>query len=152
MDQVYGIFKSWNVAIRQAFSVHRCTHRYFIEAISESMHPKVMLLLRFVTFVSSLRKSTKLGVRLLARLAEGVNGTVMGKTLNNLTRMCNLTSLKQLTSTKVKENVVYQRIPVEEQWRIGVVKELLQLRSNVLTLEGFTNDEVAEILDHICCT
>ena len=146
------IFKSWNVTVRQAFGVHRCTHRYFIEAISESMHPKVMLLSRYVTFVNSLRKSSKLGVRLLTRLAEGDNRTVMGRTLSNLIRMCNLTSLEQLTSTKVKENVVYQSIPAEEQWRIGVAKELLQLRSNVLTLEGFTSDEVEKILDHICCT
>ena len=146
------IFKSWNVMVRQAFNVHRCTHRYLIEVISESMHPKVMLLSRFVTFVNSLRESTKLSVRLLARLAEGDKRTVMGRTLNNLTMMCNLTNLEHLTSSKVKENVVYQSTPAEEQWRIGVVKELLQLRSNVLTLHGFTSEEVTEILDHICCT
>ena len=32
------LFKSWNVAIRQAFDVSMCTHRYLIEAISKSMH------------------------------------------------------------------------------------------------------------------
>ena len=40
------LYKSWNVSIRNAFNVDRCTHRYLIETISESMHPKVMLACR----------------------------------------------------------------------------------------------------------
>ena len=35
-------FTSWNVAMRQCFSVDRLTHRYIIESMSAKLHPKNM--------------------------------------------------------------------------------------------------------------
>ena len=52
------LFAAWNVAIRMCFDVHRATHRYFIEEMSDSLHPKVMLCSRFVSFHQSLLKCT----------------------------------------------------------------------------------------------
>ena len=78
------LYKSWNVAIRQVFDVDRCTHRYLIESISSSLHPKVMLASRYVTFYRSLISSSKLCVRVLARLFEKDQRTVLGKTLDQL--------------------------------------------------------------------
>ena len=37
------IYAAWNVAIRICFNVDRSTHRYLIEELSDSIHPKVML-------------------------------------------------------------------------------------------------------------
>ena len=88
------LYKSWNVSMRQMFDVDRCTHRYLIESISNSMHPMVMLSSRFVTFWRTLINSSKLCIRLLARLSEKDNRTVMGRTLNTLVRECGLEDIK----------------------------------------------------------
>ena len=81
------LYKSWNVTIRQVFGVDRCTHRYLIETISNSMHPKVMLSSRYVAFYRSISKSTKFPVRLLARFFKADKITVLGKTLETLCNM-----------------------------------------------------------------
>ena len=139
------LFKSWNVAVRQAFRVHRCTHRYLIEPISGTVHPKVELLARFVTFYKSLKNSTKLGLRLLVRLAERDGRTIMGKTLNRLSLLCSINDIMQLTSRHVKKNLAYHPVPIGELWRISIVKELIHS-----DLEGFSNEEIIEMKDFIC--
>ena len=62
------LYKAWNVAVRLAWSVPNTTHRYLIEPISESLHPKVMLSSRYVSFVKRLSSSPKYVIRVLASL------------------------------------------------------------------------------------
>ena len=38
----------------------------------------------------------------------------------------------------------------ENAWRIPLLKDLLLIRSNPNVLEGFNDDEIAEIIDDIC--
>ena len=124
------LYKSWNVTIRQAFNVDRCTHRYLIETIFESMHPKVMLASRYVTFYNSLIHSSKLCVRLMAKLCQDDLRTVLGRTLATLANVCNLSNPDLLTSQCVKRNLTYFAIPDNEEWRRNSVLELLQLRDH----------------------
>ena len=56
--------------MRQAFDVDRCTHRYLIESIFDTIHPKVMTFARYLTFWKALVTSSKFAVRLLAKLSE----------------------------------------------------------------------------------
>ena len=144
------LYKSWNVTIRQAFNVDRCTHRYLIETISESMHPKVMLASRYVTFYKSLIHSSKLCVRLMAKLCQDDLRTVLGRTLATLANVCNLSNPDLLTSQCVKRNLTYFAIPDNEEWRRNSVLELLQLRDHGLYLEGFSEDEVTTMLNNVC--
>ena len=140
------LYKSWNVTVRQVFNVHRCTHRYLIEAISGTVHPKVELLSRFVTFYKSLIKSSKLGVRMLARISERDCRTVMGRTLDRLSKLCSLKDIMELSSSHVRRDIVYHEVPDEELWRISMIKELIEF-----DIEGFSDLEVAEMKDYICC-
>ena len=64
------IYRSWNVAIRNIYGVDRTTHRYLIEPLSKSLHPKVMLLSRLVGFYKAQLKSPKMTVRFLIKIAE----------------------------------------------------------------------------------
>ena len=70
-------YKSWNVSMRKAFDVDRCTHRYLIESISDTMHPKVMISARYVTFWRALVTSSKFAVRLLAKISERDTGDLL---------------------------------------------------------------------------
>ena len=144
------LYKSWNVAIRQAFNVDRCTHWYLIEIISNSLHPKIMLASRYVTFSRSLFTSPKLYVRLLARLSGTDQRTVLGRTLNTLCGLCDLDDTSLLTSTWVKSKMSYFSIPEVEQWRVNTVTELLQLRDHKLSLPGFSEDEIEAMLKFTC--
>ena len=144
------LYKSWNVAMRMNFDVNRCTHRYLIEPMSKSMHPKVMLSSRYVTFHGSLISSNKPCVRLLARLSERDSRTVMGRTLDSLCKQCGVTDLNLLTSKHVKTKMSYFSIPEEHKWRANTVTELLQLKKKSLSLPGFSFGEIKNMLDFVC--
>jgi hypothetical protein len=146
------LYKSWNVSIREAFNVDRCTHRYLIETMSNSLHPKIMLASRYVTFHKSLITSSKLSVRVMARLVETDQRTVMGRTLDSLCSQLNISDINLLTSTGVKTKLKYFETPSEEEWRSSMVTELIKLRNQSLSLPGFTQDEINAMLVFTCTT
>ena len=114
------------------------------------MHPKVMLASRYVSFYKSLIHSPKLCVRLMAKLCQDDLRTVLGNTLATLANCCNLSTPDLLTSQCVKRNLTYFTIPDDEEWRRKFVLELLQLRDHDLSLEGFSEDEVNTLMNHVC--
>ena len=144
------LYKSWNVTIRQAYNVDRCTHRYLIEPISNSLHPMAMLASRYVSFHKSLVSSSKLSVRVMARLFETDQRTVLGRTLDKLSNMMNLPDINLLSPCEIKRKLRYFEIPDEEKWRIESVAELLKLRNQSLSLPGFSKDEINIMLFNTC--
>ena len=90
-------------------------------------------------------------MRLLARLFEKDGRTVMGRTLNSLCRECKLEDIEHLTANLVKKKSEYFRAPDNEQWRLRLVPELLQLRSENMKLQGFTSNEIEDMI-HFTCT
>ena len=141
-----GLYKAWNVAVRLAFQVPRNTHRYLIEEISGCLHPKVMLASRYVKFVEQLKSSNKMGIRVLANLAEQDQRTVMGRTMSVLAREC-MCEVGDLTPSNVKNTLKYFPVPEEETWRLGPIHELT---ADDLFVPGFTDEETSEILDTLC--
>ena len=102
-------------------------------------------------------KSKKLPVRFLARLVESDQRTVMGtgRTLSSLLAICKLKSeeLPQLNAGLIKKNMLFSRVPAEDELRIHLGQELLQLRDiGNIDLLDFTLEEQEEILNHICVT
>ena len=144
------LYKSWNVTIRQAYNVDRCTHRYLIEPMSNSLHPMAMLASRYVSFHKSLVSSSKLSVRVMARLFETDQRTVLGRTLDKLSNMMNLPDINLLSPCEIKRKLRYFEIPDEEKWRIESVAELLKLRNQSLSLPGFSKDEINIMLFNTC--
>ena len=46
----------------------------------------------------------------------------------------------------------YNMVPQSEAWRIYLVKELLDIKHENVEVLGMENDELDQILDHICTT
>jgi hypothetical protein len=141
-----------SMTIRDALYVDRCIHKYLVESISNTMHPKTMLASRYVTFYKALTNSTKLIVRFLASLFETDQRTLMGRTLDILCRQLDISDPSQLSSCIVKRTLKYSEIPEEEKWRTSTVTELLKLRSQSLSLPGLTQDEIDAMLVYTCTT
>ena len=146
-NEVDRIFKSWNVSVRIAFDIPFTSHRYLIEPLSGSPHPKTMLSSRFMKFKDSLCSSSKMEVSLLANLASNDNRTVMGKTLAKLKREL---GCQVLTTGVVKKNMEYFPIPDEERWRLGFMEELLDVKSNDREIENFSNIDVQNMIAALC--
>ena len=143
------LFKSWNVCIRQVFRLDRKTHRQLIEPISGAPHLKTVLLCRYRNFHESLLKSQKIELRFLARLNERDNRTVMGSTLSNISLSCGL-NFENLTSKNILSNMTVLPHDKEKVLQESMIMELLSWRENKTEIEGFTKEELEEILKYAC--
>ena len=145
--EVDRIFKSWNVSVRIALGVPPTTHRYFVEPLAGSPHPKTMLSTRYIKFRDSLITSKKLEVALLANLSIDDNRTVMGKTLARLRRELNV---EEISANLVKKNLKYFPTPDCEMWWLGFLEELLDIDANNDTLENLSNTDVKDMIAALC--
>ena len=114
--EVERLYKAWNVSIRHALRIPNTTHRYLIEPLSRSMHPKVMLSSRLVSFKDTIVNSSKLMIRLLVNLFKGDWRTVIGRNLGLIRREL---GGDLPTPELVKKNLKYFSVPVEQAWRVG---------------------------------
>ena len=135
------VFRSWNVTVRNVFSIPFTTHRYLIEPLSACMHPKTMLTSRYVKFLGSLMSSTKNSVRFLVNLVKDDNRTLTGRTLS---RICDDTNLQRssLSAGLVRKNVVYFPVPAGQEWRSNIILELLNVRKSTLWIGNLESDEL----------
>ena len=59
---------------------------------------------------------------------------------------CN-SSKDSLTSATVKKSMKYFSVPDNEQWRVGILTELL---SETIEIPGFASQEIEDIKNYIC--
>ena len=146
--EVTRIFSTWNVSIRNIFSLPRTTHRYFIEDISACVHPKTMLCSRFVKFIEGVSSCNKFSIRYLGNLVKDDRRTLVGRTLSRIASDCNIprASVTYNTVKKLK-----YRIPTEkDMWRVPFLKELLSVRQGEMEVEGFDKDALNVLIEDIC--
>ena len=142
------LYSAWNIAVRMAFDLPRDCHRYFIEEISELLHPQVMLAKRFLKFHETLQRSKKFSVRFLSELSGGNIVTTYGKNLWNIQNKCE----ENVTSRNLSKLLRYAPVPEQEKWRIEAAKDMLEVKwiiSEITNMET-DNGDVDELLNHIC--
>ena len=115
-----------------AFGVPPTTHRYLIEHLSGTHHPKTMLCSRYKKFVDSLVSSSKMEVALLANMAKENNRTVVVKTMSRMKRELDC---EDLTSTFISKNLKYFPVPHNEEWCLTFIDELLPVDENENTID-----------------
>ena len=59
--------------------------------------------------------------------------------------------LPRLNSNMVKKKVKYRDVPLGEEWRINIGKELLKIRNGTdMELPGFTSEECDKLMQYVC--
>ena len=145
MNQLY---RTWNKAVRILFNVPIDTHTYLIETISKSLHPKVMLSSRFVTFHRTNISCKKPSIRLLSSLASSDQRTSYGRNLKNISDDCNV-PIDDLTNNLVKKLMNYKSPSDDQKWRVKLVNELLGARLGMLDIP-LPDDQINHLLTFAC--
>ena len=135
--------------MRVMFNMPLCTHKFFIEPISETEHLKFVLLDRFIKFRDQVMRCAKSLMKLLFNTFQHNSNTAKGKNMRNIMILCNKNDINDLTSSDL-DSLIYKNIPRDEEWKIGIVQELLETKEDPDTLLGFTFEEVDHILHDIC--
>ena len=52
----------------------------------------------------------------------------------------------------VKNCIIFREIPVEEEWRISFLNELISAKNNNIVIDGVDQAELDEIINFICTT
>ena len=134
--------------IRNVWNLPNTTHKYFIEQISESPHLKTILCQRFLTFINSIRTSKKKCLSALAEVACCDQGSSTCQNLNLISELSGLENILEISPRMLSQQIVYEAVPESEAWRVPLLKELLSLKSNDLTLPDnfLTKDELEDLI------
>ena len=104
--------------VRYCFDIPRTSHRYLIEPISGTTHLKVKLIKRFNQFYKSLFTCDRPNLRYLANRQKSDYRSVFGRNVRNI---CQESQVEVIPEVDIS-NVSYVSVPIEEKWRIPLVK------------------------------
>ena len=142
---------SWSVSFRKIYNLPRNTHRYLVEPISEIPHAKTTLIKNFLGLIDQIQKTHKTVARnLLETIKLDVRSTT-GSNLREIMHLLNKDSINDLSKSDVN-TLVFSPVPKNEEWRIGFLKELLDIRSNDIVLDSFSKDEIDDMIQFVCTT
>ena len=90
--------------------------------------------------------------KLLKTLKENIKRdtrSVTGSNIRNILLLTGKDSIEEVTASEI-EKLKYHEVNKEENWKVDVILELTDVRFKQATIEGFTDDEIGEILDFVC--
>ena len=113
------------------------------------------MIIRYVKFIQSLTKSPKLCVQfLLQKVLKNVE-TVTGKNVAYINRKTGYRfDILSVTPNLLKRSLKFCEMKTEDKWRINMIKEVTDIKQNVLKLEGegFSSEELDELIEYISTT
>ena len=102
-----------------------------------------MLTIRCVSFYDTIEASPRLCIRFISKLC---------KNYRNLFSIANDCSVNpsDLSKMLVKKQMKYFDVPLEHEWKVPVLQELLNTRMNNLYVEGFDDYVITEMINMVC--
>jgi len=99
--------------------------------------------------VTSLSYCHKLYIRLLVDISKQDLRTVLCKNLESFAQDCNVQS-RNLNKFCVKQNMIYNHIPLDQEWKLSILHELLKVKEDNFVLNNFDDNEIATIIIFLC--
>ena len=62
--------------------------------------------------------------------------------------MTGKTDISELSSYII--NIEYKPVPIDEEWRIQMLKELIMVKQGERDVENFSQEEINEIIEFVC--
>ena len=137
----------WHTQIRSIFNLPFATHRYILQAISNTDHLKTKVIKRFLKFQNKLRSSDNPLIQQLYMVKHRDLSSTFGRNCSNISRDLHVDDLSLADSN----NFTIHPVPQGEEWRINFIKELCDLRDNELEAQ-LSTVELEALMQHICCS
>ena len=75
--------------------------------------------------------------------------SITGSNVRNILLLTEKDTIEHVTKRDVKK-LKYHKAAIEDSWKIDIVKELIEIKNDQLSLNDFTKEELNEILTHLC--
>ena len=147
-----SFFKSWSSCVRRVFYLPLNTFTYIVEGhLAKGFVPlRNMVLGRYPAFFRRLLDSSSKEVRMMSVLAAGYAQTV---TAQNLAHLQSVTLLDPACDSArlIKQALPVKLVPEKEEWRLGLLDKLLELRGEKRAA-GEDIKSVTEMISSLCST
>jgi hypothetical protein len=140
--------KSWNVSQRIMLKLPRNSHQYFVEPLSQTPHIKFALWDRFLKFVESIECSTKRAIRSVLKKVKYDCRSNTGHNLRNMMLVAGNSTVSELKPGCFKKHV-YKNVPSGDEWKIPLAREMIEILSAELAVDGFQQEEINDMLHHV---
>ena len=157
-SQVWDLFSqgaasfegTFNRSIKLMAGLPFPTHRYLMEPLAGTKHMKIKLMRNYLGFIQRIKDSSKPVLRQLYKIASSDVRTVTGGNLRNILLLTDKLQVEDLEPSLV-DNIMYHKIEDKDIWRVGMIKELMDMKhGDVLLPEGWSKEELDMILDYAC--
>ena len=106
---------------------------------------------RYLGFMTSLLSSQKDCLSSLARLVLDDKGSLSSQNIETIKDKSGLEDVLSLSPQVVADEIVYCEVPLGEEWRIDMLKELLLLKRKKCELDfgelaPFSNNEIDDLI------
>ena len=138
----------YNRSIKIMYDVPWETHRFFLEPLSGCPHISRILVKRYMSFIDSIRNSKKLALRQLFMVIKNDTRLTTGWNLRFIMMKTGKNRIDDLNHKNIDFD--YHLVKKDEEWKIGFVKELTDVKQGDLEVEGLNSAEIDEILRLVC--
>ena len=135
-----GKFESTYRSVKLMYDLPLATHRFFIEPLSGVPHFSRILVRRYLSFIEKIKKSSKVALNQLLEMTTGAN-------LGFIMILTGLNRVEDLKPGKV--DFEYHKVEKTDEWKIGCVKELVNVKQEELNVFGTILGELDEILEYL---
>ena len=124
-------------------------YAYLIEPLSGISHLRKILAKRFVSFVRQIENYNKVAAKQLLNVIRDDTQTVTGNNLRLILRSVNRWSLKEVKASDF-DKIWYYNIEEKDKWKVNMIKEISSIKMSEYLVEGFTDEEINDILVYLC--
>ena len=132
------LYSSWNTNIRTAFDLPFGTHRFILKELSDLPPLQETLQKRFTKFCEQIKNCGKAEVIHLFNKQKYDSRSTFGQNYKNIV----------LDKTEINNYIT----PEAEEWKIPMIRELIDISNNKSTIQNLSAEEVKYILSDLACT
>ena len=132
--KTHQFYRAWNTCVKLVHGVPRSTHTYMVEHLlaCEFIPVKTELFARYIKFIKSIKKSVCFEMRYLFSIVKNDIQSTTGGNLYTI-QAENAVNPFVISPRVIRENPVLSEIPVQDQWRLAVLKKWLTQRQEMET-------------------
>ena len=147
--QANMVYNTWSVSVRNMLRIDRESHRYLIEPLSEMNHLKEKILKDFVSFTEKLSNSPKNVIKKVFNFVQSDCTSVTGSNNRNIRLNC-ASDYRCYASKSDIEKTDFFPVPSDSEWKIPLIKELIEMRDDIKDTANWNKDEIIATLQYLC--
>ena len=146
-------FKSWNTCVKLVFGVPRSTYTYLVEGFlaKDQTSLRNHVVSRYPGFFRNLQCSPSKEIRMLVRLLEDDPRSTTCKNIRYLRKLTNLDNAEKYSSWRIREDLPKKSVPESENWRLGLLAELMKMKQNKY-IEVQDTARITAMIESLCST